>query len=85
MKIVQLKTHMPVKAGSAKAEVYFTTDAHSMHRGLIMETAVDPKLGAGIMIETELLKKSGRVSFCPVNNVEEIVFAKDEEPVKAKK
>ena len=79
MKIVTLKAHVGLKAGGTKPEVYFTTEANAnyapaYHRGLKLEPAVHPILGPGIMVETEALKKLGRVTFCPINNVEEIVF-----------
>lgn len=78
MKIHQLKTHMGVRAGTPKAETNFTLEAHSMHKGLVMTPHVHPELGAGIMIETAQLKAKGKVSFCPINNVEEIIFTPEE-------
>lgn len=86
MKIVQLKTNMAVKAGSPKGETHFTTDAHSMHKGLSMTPYVHPELGHGVMIETDALRKKNQVSFVSINNIEETTFAKDEAtPIKAKK
>ena len=87
MKIVQLKTNMAVKAGTTRGETHFTMEAHSLHKGLSMSPYIHPELGAGVMIETDELRKQGRVSFVGVNNIEETTFAKEEAaaPAKGKK
>jgi hypothetical protein len=83
MKIQQLKTNMPIKAGTAKGETFFTHDAHSMHKGLTMTPTAHPILGPGVMIETEALRGKKRVSFVGMANIEEIVFEQESDAPKA--
>lgn len=87
MRIVTLKTYQAIQAGHTKKCQFFSLE-HNVegHKGLVLKAAEHPILGAGVMIETEGHKKTGKVSFCPINNVEEIVFASEadepSEPVK---
>jgi hypothetical protein len=78
MKIVQLMTNVNVRAGTGKAEKFFTVEGNGLGKVEKLTAYNHPDLGPGVMIETILGNRAGRVSFVAVTNIEEVIFSKEE-------